>query len=168
MFGDRKAFPLFPNSTFDHFDGRVSPDGKWIAYMSRESGVIQLYVTSFPNGVGKWQISSETTQPDAVWRADGKELYFVSRGGNMIVASIQESAGSITVGEIRPLFHSLFLISVVSDPRFSPSQESKRTFGSSGLDMRTTEQRHHGPICGTDTRGQRLATDLSGERWTRI
>jgi Tol biopolymer transport system component len=137
MFGDRKAFPLFPNSTFDHFDGRVSPDGKWIAYMSRESGVIQLYVTSFPNGVGKWQISSETTQPDAVWRADGKELYFVSQGGNMIVASIQESAGSITVGEIRPLFHSLFLNTRVRAMFDVDSKEGRRFLGSVSPDTST-------------------------------
>jgi Tol biopolymer transport system component len=137
MFGDRKAFPLFPNSTFDHFDGRVSPDGKWIAYMSRESGVIQLYVTSFPNGVGKWQISSETTQPDAVWRADGKELYFVSQGGNMIVASIQESAGSITVGEIRPLFHSLFLNTRVRAMFDVDSKEGRRFLGTVSPDTST-------------------------------
>jgi Tol biopolymer transport system component len=81
MFGDRKPFPLFPNGTFDHFDGRVSPDGKWIAYMSRESDNLQLYVTSFPKGVGKWQISSETTQPAPAWRGDGKEIYFASSAG---------------------------------------------------------------------------------------
>ena len=108
MFGDRKPFPLFPNVTFDHFDGRVSPDGKWIAYMSRESGVLQLYVTSFPKGVGKWQISSETTQPAAAWRSDGKEIYFASSEGNLMVASIRESAESMMVEKVQPLYRSPF------------------------------------------------------------
>jgi Tol biopolymer transport system component len=108
MSGDRKPFPLFPNGTFDHFDGRVSPDGKWIAYMSRESGTLQLYVTSFPKGVGKWQISSETTQPAAAWRGDGKEIYFASSAGNLMVAAIRESAESMAVEGVHPLYRSPF------------------------------------------------------------
>ena len=130
LFGDRKAFPLFPNGTFDHFDGRVSPDGKWIAYQSRESGVMELYVTSFPAGVGKWQISSElsSVQPAAAWRGDGKELYFVA-SGNLMVASIQESANGITVSAERPLFHSPFLNTRVRAIFDVDSKEGQRFVG---------------------------------------
>jgi len=93
MFGDRKAFPLFPNVPYDHFEGRVSPDGKWIAYVSAESGRSEVYVTSFPAGVGKWQVSSSRIIPVALWRPDGKELYFVTEAGNLMAASVRESAG---------------------------------------------------------------------------
>jgi len=109
MFGDRKAFPLFPNANFDHSAGRVSPDGKWIAYASRESGAVELYVTSFPNGVGKWEISSGGAAVPAAWKADTKELYFVAKDGNMMTASVRESAGSFAVGDLHPLFRSPFL-----------------------------------------------------------
>jgi len=109
MFGDRKAFSLFPNATFDHFDGRVSPNGKWIAYSSKESGIVEVYVTSFPAGIGKWQISSGGASPAASWRADGKELYFVSFDGNLMAASIEESGGSFAIAGVRPLFRSPFL-----------------------------------------------------------
>jgi Tol biopolymer transport system component len=57
-FGDRKPFALFPNAAFDHSNGHVSPNGKWIAYVSSETGPQEVYVTSFPDGHGKWQISS--------------------------------------------------------------------------------------------------------------
>jgi eukaryotic-like serine/threonine-protein kinase len=54
---------------------RVSPDGRWLAYGSSESGRVQLYVTSFPSGSGKWQVSIAGGDMPA-WRRDGKELYF--------------------------------------------------------------------------------------------
>jgi len=98
-----KSFLLFPNATFDHFAGRVSPDGRWIAYASRESGAIELYVTSFPNGAGKWQISLGGTAYPEGWKADTKELYFIAKEGNMIAVSVRESAGSFAVEGMHPL-----------------------------------------------------------------
>jgi WD40-like Beta Propeller Repeat len=77
-FGDRKAFPLFPKVTYDHFEGRVSPDGKWIAYVSAETGRSEVYVTSFPLGIGKWQISSGGT-PRCSVAARGKGTLFRQR-----------------------------------------------------------------------------------------
>jgi Tol biopolymer transport system component len=56
---------------------RVSPDGRWLAYTSTESGRVQVYVTSFPTGAGKWQVSTATGDMPT-WRRDGKEIYFVS------------------------------------------------------------------------------------------
>jgi Tol biopolymer transport system component len=108
-FGDRKAFPLFSNATFDHSDGRVSPNGKWIAYLSSETGLGEVYVTSFPEGRGKWAISTGGAQPESPWRDDGKELYFASLDGNLMAASIRETEGSITVEGVRRLCRSPFL-----------------------------------------------------------
>jgi eukaryotic-like serine/threonine-protein kinase len=56
---------------------RVSPDGRWLAYSSNESGRTQLYVTSFPSGTGKWQISAAAGDMPC-WRKDGREIYFAS------------------------------------------------------------------------------------------
>jgi Tol biopolymer transport system component len=137
MFGDRKPFPLFPNVTFDHFDGRVSPDGKWIAYMSRESGNLQLYVTSFPKGVGKWQISSETTQPAAAWRGDGKEIYFASSAGNLMVASIRESAESMVVEGVHPLYRSPFINTRTRATFDVDPKDGQRFIGSAAPDTST-------------------------------
>jgi eukaryotic-like serine/threonine-protein kinase len=73
--GDRKPQPLLTTS-FAERQGRFSPDGRWIAYVSDESGTNQVYVQSFPPSGGKWQISTRGgVQPR--WRRDSKELFFM-------------------------------------------------------------------------------------------
>jgi Tol biopolymer transport system component len=67
-----------PVSTEANFQGgsRFSPDGRWIAYASDESGRVEVYVKSFPGSGGKWQVSTAGgTTPE--WRGDGKELYYL-------------------------------------------------------------------------------------------
>jgi len=134
MFGDRKAVALLPNAAYDHFGGRVSPDGKWIAYVSAESGSGEVYVTSFPKGIGKWQISSGGVIPTALWRADGRELYFVTLEGNLMVASIQESAGSVTVEGVHPLFRSPFRTGLVQTVFDVDPKDGQRFIGSAAPD----------------------------------
>jgi Tol biopolymer transport system component len=68
------------DTRFDVDQLRVSPDGRWVAYMSTESGQPEVHVASFPAFTDRRQISVETggaVQP--LWRADGKELFFLSR-----------------------------------------------------------------------------------------
>jgi dipeptidyl aminopeptidase/acylaminoacyl peptidase len=73
---DRKPQPLLTTSSHER-QGRFSPDGRWMAYVSDESGTNQVYVQSFPLSGGKWQIStSGGVQPR--WRRDGKELFFMA------------------------------------------------------------------------------------------
>jgi Tol biopolymer transport system component len=134
MSGDRKAFPLFPNATYDHSEGQVSPDGKWIAYVSAEFGPGEIYVTSFPNGTGKWQIGSGAVVPAAKWRADGKELYFVTLEGSLMAATIQESAGSIKVEGVRRLGRSPFLTGPVLAIFDVDAKEGQRFIGSTAPD----------------------------------
>lgn len=76
LFGDRQVFP-FLNAEFNESQGQFSPDTKWMAYVSDESGVSQIYVQSFPTLTGKFQISTEGgSQPR--WRRDGRELFYVA------------------------------------------------------------------------------------------
>jgi Tol biopolymer transport system component len=122
LFGDRKPFPLFPNATYDHADGRVSPNGKWISYYSAESGRSEVYITSFPNGIGRWQVSTTSIIPPPIWRSDGKELFFVALDGNIMSAEIRENPNSITIEKVRPLLRSPFVAGVLHtiydlDPR---------------------------------------------------
>ncbi len=76
LFGDRKPFP-FLNTEFIEQQGHLSPDGRWIAYASNESGTSQVYVQSFQKSGGKWQISTDGGA-DPAWRRDGKELFFLA------------------------------------------------------------------------------------------
>ena len=65
---------------FNELRGRFSPDGRWIAYVSNESGTFEVYVRSFPGDERKVQISKRGgTQPQ--WRRDGRELYYATLEG---------------------------------------------------------------------------------------
>ena len=83
-------------------NGQVSPDGKWVAYASNESGEWEVYVTTFPAGAGKWQISrGDGTEPR--WRGDGKELFYIGQSG-MLMAAPVANQGTFSSGAPVPLF----------------------------------------------------------------
>lgn len=79
-----KAPSVLRNSQF-------SPDGKWVAYSSNESGKWEIYVTSFPDARGKWEISSGGGEQPR-WRGDGKELFYLSSDGKMMAAPVTTGA----------------------------------------------------------------------------
>ena len=67
----------FLNGNGSETNGQISPDGKWVAYASDESGAWEIYVTSFPGAAGKWQVSrGGGTEPR--WRGDGKEIFYIA------------------------------------------------------------------------------------------
>jgi serine/threonine protein kinase/Tol biopolymer transport system component len=68
-------------------NAQFSPDGKWVAYASNESGKWEIYVTSFPDARGRWQISSGGGEQPR-WRGDGKELFYLSLDGKMMAAAV--------------------------------------------------------------------------------
>ncbi|HEX4486409.1 MAG TPA: hypothetical protein VH088_09100, partial [Terriglobales bacterium] len=70
---------------------RFSPDGKWVAYASNESGKWEIYVTSFPDAHGKWQISSGGGEQPK-WRADGKELFYMSSEAKLMAVPVTSGA----------------------------------------------------------------------------
>jgi eukaryotic-like serine/threonine-protein kinase len=72
-------------------NGQFSPDGKWVAYASNETGKWEIYVTSFPEPRGKWQVSvGGGEQPR--WRGDGKELFYLSSDSRMMAAPVTTGA----------------------------------------------------------------------------
>ena len=70
---------------------QFSPDGRWVAYASNESGSLEIYVAPFPGGNGKWQVSSGGGQ-EPRWRKDGKELFFLSRDSKMMAVPVSTGA----------------------------------------------------------------------------
>jgi hypothetical protein len=104
LFGDRKPFPIV-QTRFDEGPGEFSPDGRWIAYVSNESGRLEVYVAPFPGPGGKWQVSTAGVagpRGQLKWRSDGKEIFYVGPGG-LMAASVQAAVG-IEIGEVRSLF----------------------------------------------------------------
>jgi Tol biopolymer transport system component len=91
---DRKPIPLI-QSPENKFGAYLSPDGRWVAYLSNESGSPELYVQgvnlSSPNG-GKWMVSKGALGL-VRWRADGKELLYLGRDGGLMAAAL--TGGSV-------------------------------------------------------------------------
>ena len=101
LFGDRKPFP-FIESRFDDRRSQFSPDGRWVAYQSDESGRSEVYVVPFPGRGGKFQISkSGGSEPR--WRGDGKEIFFLDRN-TLMVAAVASNGNRFEVGSIQRLF----------------------------------------------------------------
>jgi len=99
--GNKKAFPYL-RTPFQEWDAQFSPDNKWIAYTSNESGKREVYVQSFPSGNGKWQIST-TGGLYPRWRRDGKELFYSTLDGKLTAVSVQITP-TFTVGSAISLF----------------------------------------------------------------
>ena len=92
----------FLTSKGSETNGQISPDGKWVAYASDESGNWEIYVTSFPSAAGKWQVSRRGgTEPR--WRGDGKEIFYIGPGG-MLMAVPVNGESTFATGTPAPLF----------------------------------------------------------------
>jgi Tol biopolymer transport system component len=99
--------PLQPRKIVNTRSGedhaQFSPDGKWMAYTSDEAVIREAYVIPYPGPGGKQQISSGgATQ--VRWRSDGRELFYVTRDGDLMAAEISARGEMLTVGRIQKLF----------------------------------------------------------------
>jgi serine/threonine protein kinase/Tol biopolymer transport system component len=100
--GDRKPFPVV-QTKFDERDGQFSPDGKWIAFESNETGRYEIYIQPFPSG-SKIPVSSEGGA-QVRWRRDGSELFYIALDGQMMGVPIQLGVlGKPEIGDAVPLF----------------------------------------------------------------
>ncbi len=104
MSGDKRPYP-FVKLPFSSVFGRFSPDGKWLAYCSAESGRMEVYVVSFPSATSKRQISSDGGC-QAIWRRDGKEIFYVATDNKIMAADVRKAASSLQIGTAKPLFET--------------------------------------------------------------
>jgi len=100
--GDGGELEPFETSPFAELEPNFSPNGRWIAYTSNESGRYEIYVRTFPAGQGKWQIS-DGGGGDPRWSRDGTELFFRTDEG-MMVAPVEIGGRSFRAGKPRLLF----------------------------------------------------------------
>jgi Tol biopolymer transport system component len=102
--GDRKPFPFLASSSFNYAQARVSPDGKWLAYYSNESGRNEIYVQDFPKPTSKFQISTDGGI-SARWRRDGKEIFYLSPDNVLMAVSVRTTDKTVDVSKPVPLFN---------------------------------------------------------------
>ena len=118
----RKAQP-FLQTRFDESAARFSPDGRWLAYLSNESGRYEIYVQPYPGPGGKWQISTEGGS-EPVWNPNGRELFYRS-GGKMMAVDIATQPG-FAGGKPRILFEGQYEPTPATTPNYDVSPDGKR------------------------------------------
>jgi serine/threonine protein kinase len=119
--GEVKQFQVAPE-TADQYDGNFSPDGRWLAYFSYESGRPEVYVVPFPGPGGKFQISQS-----GGWlvRWDKKNhLYFLTMGNRLMEADLAMNEKSVQVKSIHPLFQ--LAVPSTSNPFFDVNSDGSR------------------------------------------
>ena len=111
--GDLWAIPLtgerqpieVATSDFIEGDGRFSPDGNWIAFVSNESGRSEVYVQAFPNGGRKVRISVDGgSQPR--WRGDGRELFYLDAKRRLLAVPVDVDSAGVVTGQPEVLFQT--------------------------------------------------------------
>jgi serine/threonine protein kinase len=95
--------PPSPQSNLTFY--RISPDGHWVAYESDESGQMEIYLTTFPEGKGKWRVSSNGGAYP-VWNGNGKELFYKNLTDDFFVCTVEPKEAEIEVGTPQHLFHA--------------------------------------------------------------
>ncbi len=100
-FGDQKPIP-FVRTEFNEMEARFSPDARWIAYSSNESGRREVYLQPFPGPGGKLQVSTHGGR-DPQWRRDGRELFFLGSEGKMMSVVVNPGA-VLQLSTPKPLF----------------------------------------------------------------
>jgi Tol biopolymer transport system component len=121
--GNPTSFQTGPGN---QVNGMISPDGKFVAYSSDESGGWEIYVTTFPGAAGKWQVSrGGGTEPR--WRGDGKEIFYLGPMG-MLTAVPVSSVGTFSTGTPTPLFqfHGRAPISSTDVYSYDVTRDGKR------------------------------------------
>jgi hypothetical protein len=112
---------IFLQTPFDETAPRFSPDGRFVAYTSNESGQFEVYVRDFPKGASRWQISTNGGFAPR-WRRDGKEIFYVAKGKLMAVPVTTQPA--FAPGTPAPLFEQRTLRSLY--PEYDVAADGKR------------------------------------------
>jgi Tol biopolymer transport system component len=100
--GDHKSRPYL-NQPVNESDGRISPDGHWVAYTSDESGRNEVFIQSFPVPGNKKRVSVAGGF-NPMWRKDGRELYFLTEDHALMAVSAKTSNGALELSPPSRLF----------------------------------------------------------------
>jgi len=102
--GEPKPF-AFVQGIFFAFSARFSPSGRYVAYSSSETGRAEVYVETFPQPTGKWQISASGGS-EPMWRHDGKELYYLTPDNRLMAVAVDSDSAAFQAGIPKQLFQA--------------------------------------------------------------
>jgi Tol biopolymer transport system component len=128
--GDQKPYPV-QDTKFMEWYGNFSPDSKWIAYQSDESGVYEIYVNAIDGKGGKWQVSQHGGQYP-FWNPDGKGIFYYSNN-KLYSTEIAEKEGQLSLGKTQQILDGSTRGTIIF---FSVSPDGKKF----AFDVRTGSQ----------------------------
>ena len=131
----------FLQTPFDERHPSFSPDGRWLAYASNESGTFQVYVRAFPDKGGKWQISnSGGVYP--VWSRNGRELFFRTEDNRIMVATYTVKGDSFVADKPR-VWSEKALANVGVIPNYDLAPDGKRIAALMPAERRKRRAQNH-------------------------
>jgi serine/threonine-protein kinase len=125
--GKRNSDPLI-HTTAREFNPEISPNGRWIAYESQESGTNQVYVRPFPNvDGGHWQVSTSNDSSRPLWARSGRELFYVDDSTNtLMVVPVQTDGKTFSLGNPTKVFDYRLVVSAFAERSFDISPDGQR------------------------------------------
>jgi Tol biopolymer transport system component len=97
-FGTDGGPRAYRETTFNQMSGSFSPDGRWLAYMSNETGNLEVFVESIIPGTGRWRVSSAGGLHPS-WAVAGDRLYYLSPGGELLATDLSQEGGGLRFGK---------------------------------------------------------------------
>ena len=126
MTGERKPF-AFAQTEFSEIQGVFSPDGRWIAYVSDESGTAEVYAAPFPGPGAKRVISTRQSGSGSggvpLWRPDGREIFYIAPDRSLMAVAVTLSRTTLEAGLPRALFGPVL---AVGGRNYAVSADGKR------------------------------------------
>jgi len=127
MMGKERKPRAVVNTPFEETMAQFSPDGRWIAYQTNESGRFEIVVQPFPEPRGKWQVStSGGVEPR--WRGDGKELYFIAPDVKLMAVPATATGATFEAGTPMTLFATRIVgggAAAINKPQYAVSRDGR-------------------------------------------
>jgi eukaryotic-like serine/threonine-protein kinase len=121
---EKKDYPLL-STNFAEEDAQFSPDGRWLGYVSEETGKDEIFVVPFPSLSSKWQVSTAGGE-QLTWRRDGKELFYVAPNRKLMAVAVDAVGGTFKAGLPRELFTTLIPSAHHVFPQYSATSDGQR------------------------------------------